>query len=343
MQELRIAMLLFDAYEGNASPLWNEYSELLPAIDSLSVPLCLTTTQGIELEYINEEVAAFVSNQREMLKSAFGKLVDEYSPSSETDNATEDDEEDDITFEEFVCHAVALVTSRAFQLQDGLYALVPLIDMANHVEQPTAIVAISATDLDRNMLKRASPEKPLTGEVQLVARKDVKKGEEVTVSYGAELSSASLFSKYGFIQNGGSASDMVSLGQSAKLPRAVVEQAMAAAVRERNGSWLRERITDRTLQAALASVCEDEENNGMASQARADSETIKLAEDMLETASKVQAWYVRWEEETTELSAAADKDTIDSRGGAVLAFNQQQRKIWDRVVEMLETVVKSNQ
>eukprot|EP00958_Prasinococcus_capsulatus_P026321 scaffold4756_cov357-Prasinococcus_capsulatus_cf.AAC.1 len=146
-----------------------------------------------------------------MLRTAFGDLVNEYSPDASAASDNESDEvrrerqlppevmcfrakgltrwtcldrtwpqqDEDVSFEEFLCHAVALVTSRAFQLQDGLFALVPLIDMANHVEQPTAIVAISATDLSPNMLKRASPQRPLTGEVQLVARKDISRGDEV--------------------------------------------------------------------------------------------------------------------------------------------------------------------
>jgi len=343
--ELRIALLLFDAYEGNASTLWNEYCELLPALDSLSVPLCLTTTPGLELEYINAEVRSFVQNQRDMLRTAFGDLVNEYSPDASAASDNESDEDEDVSFEEFLCHAVALVTSRAFQLQDGLFALVPLIDMANHVEQPTAIVAISATDLSPNMLKRASPQRPLTGEVQLVARKDISRGDEVTVSYGAELSSANLFSKYGFIQADGSSSDVVDVSGGARLPRPVVEHAMAAAVRERNGSWLRERISDRTLQAALASVCEDEANSGRASQTRATEETLALAQDMLADAQAVLGRYTAWEASV----AAGRTDSVDSsdpgldpRGEAIQAFNEQQRRIWERIVDILETVVKAN-
>lgn len=85
-----------------------------------------------------------------------------------------------ITLEEFQ-HAVSLVTSRTFSIRTAALSMVPVMDMANH--DPRDI-----NQLDNH----------LTDGVALLAGKDLKAGEEVTITYG-NMRSDELLLYYGFI------------------------------------------------------------------------------------------------------------------------------------------------
>jgi len=81
-------------------------------------------------------------------------------------------------------HAISLITTRVLSTSDGGEALIPIIDLLNHAEHPSATWTYDET-LEAMQVTAAGP---------------IAKGEEITISYGywLKLSNSHLVSHYGF-------------------------------------------------------------------------------------------------------------------------------------------------
>lgn len=79
--------------------------------------------------------------------------------------------------------AVAACSSRAFRVGGGARALCPIIDLGNHAPREEATCEVRGT---------------LGGKVELVAKRGIELGEEVTYCYG-ELSNDAFLLDYGFV------------------------------------------------------------------------------------------------------------------------------------------------
>jgi len=86
----------------------------------------------------------------------------------------------------------ALVRSRAFQMAEDTFAYVPFLDMANHALEPSADYMTTRE------------------EFVLFARRDLREGEGVTISYG-DHTNQRLMAQYGFVPEGGNPHDRLDL------------------------------------------------------------------------------------------------------------------------------------
>ena len=93
---------------------------------------------------------------------------------------------------EDVLWAFSMVHSRSFVCSQGQHLFAPLIDMANHSDDPNATVRLTF-DVDRcqgqQALEEIAPPSTSSGErsvFELVTTRDVRPGEQVCISYGSQ-------------------------------------------------------------------------------------------------------------------------------------------------------------
>jgi hypothetical protein len=86
------------------------------------------------------------------------------------------------TFEQF-CKAEVLVKSRLFTANQSTRYLVPYIDMANHSQTKN-------TKWSFNQTKNG---------FVLESVQDIKKGEEISITYGNNIDNENMFLQYGFL------------------------------------------------------------------------------------------------------------------------------------------------
>lgn len=172
------AVSVLDVLSGDGGgPFWSAYASLMPRREALTLPLVASHAALAALR--DPLVQGNARLQRERLAGLLPALAQQGEPSLAT--------------------AFAVVRSRAFTLAPDCFAMVPFADLANHAGQPSAEV-----------LQPSEQEQS----VRIVAKRDVRLGEEVTLSYSgddAAYTNARFMAQHGFVPAGGNRADRVAL------------------------------------------------------------------------------------------------------------------------------------
>jgi SET domain len=105
------------------------------------------------------------------------------------------------------------VRSRALQLGASVFGMVPFADVANHADDPSADIKIVPADSSSSAGGGSSSSSSTGGYVQLVARRAVAPGDEVSISYSGTSGHTNQrwMAQYGFAPAGGNAADRLTL------------------------------------------------------------------------------------------------------------------------------------
>lgn len=236
--------------------------------------------------------------------------------------------------------AAACVRSRNFALTDELFAVAPFLDMANHAAQPNAEVGTQATAIAR--LKGVP-----TGNLQIVATRPIEAGDEVTISYGPNMTNEQLFARYGFTMSPPPPRDAVEFAAvlNAEYLRELAEAGQAPprpplrlnqhAFVEANGasdaeSWAPE--SDAVLRAAMESLPLDEADTSSELELELNNARELLEEAMIRLDGAVDP-----DVDETWLDEHNDGD--DVRLYACVAYRSRRTRVWLRLRSLLETYV----
>jgi hypothetical protein len=199
--DVRLALGVFEACAGGSGgDFWDAYRRLLPPPPRIAHPLTLPDALLDEVQ--DEALVARTRALRGRLHDLYPELHDH-----SCHPVTAAYERMGAPMEQVprpLPYAYALVVSRCFAMGDGdTFAFVPWLDMANHDAAPAANFA---SDKRGFVLRALTP---------------IAKGDEVSVCYGEEYTSARLFEQYGFVPCNGTAQD-------ARWLAALVDEARAA-------------------------------------------------------------------------------------------------------------------
>ncbi len=178
--DVLISLALLDAMSGMGSECLLKYGNyVLPGPMDLCLPLCMPEEMLCELQDADMERKA--KEQKERLRGLFpglGVPMEEGGPT-------------------WMEYAFGCVRSRAFSLGRDAFALVPILDAANHAIEPNA-------DFSFN---------PNTHSVLLFAMEDIAAGDEITISYTGTVgyTNARMMTQYGFVFENGNPFDRYSL------------------------------------------------------------------------------------------------------------------------------------
>ncbi|CAN0415310.1 unnamed protein product [Ascophyllum nodosum] len=191
--DVRLALALLEATSDPqiGGQLWPVYGRLLPQPHTITVPFCLPERLLTQLH--NEGMAGRARRQVERLRSlypgfmrtllshprtaVYAAATEEWDGDSRGGPASSESDVAPMA----LAWAFAMVRSRAFAGGDGRFAFVPFLDMANHGFAPSTNFTF---------------EDP--GAFRLRAMRDIRAGEEVTISYGERLDAEQLMVQYGF-------------------------------------------------------------------------------------------------------------------------------------------------
>ena len=172
--DVLISLALLDSLSGMGSELFQDWGNTaFPEAKDMSLPVCLPLGMLGELQ--DDEMVGKALEQKERLRGLFPGL----SVAVDADGAGAGG----CTWLEY---AFGLVRSRAFCLGDNHFAFVPVLDAANH--------ATSEPSADFQLDTRSDS-------VVFFALKDIKAGEEVTISYTGRsgYTNKRLMTQYGFV------------------------------------------------------------------------------------------------------------------------------------------------
>ncbi len=172
--DVLISLALLDSLSGMGSELFQDWGNTaFPEAKDMSLPVCLPPGMLGELQ--DDEMVGKALEQKERLRGLFPGL----SVAVDADDA----DGGGCTWLEY---AFGLVRSRAFCLGDDHFAFVPVLDAANH--------ATSEPSADFQLDTRSDS-------VVFFALKDIKAGEEVTISYTGRsgYTNKRLMTQYGFV------------------------------------------------------------------------------------------------------------------------------------------------
>lgn len=172
----RLGLLLLSERAKGDDSHFDNYVRTLPA--KSTVPL-FWSPEAVE------SLREYPTAQRRLLKTA--KFIQDFANEQLGDTGVS---ASDAAFSGFSVGAdafgwaVAACSSRAFLVSGGERVLCPLIDVGNHASFDDANCEVKGN---------------LGGALELVARRDIQLGEEVTFCYGKELSNDDFLLDYGFV------------------------------------------------------------------------------------------------------------------------------------------------
>lgn len=179
--DILVSLALLDSLSGMGSELFQDWANTaLPSSSDMSLPVCLPLSMLDELQ--DTDLVRKALDQKDRLKELFPGLA---VPMDGGDGPT------------WMEYAFACVRSRAFSLGEDRFAFVPVLDAANHDIEPNA-------DFSYN---------PSNDTVAFFAMKEIKAGEEVTISYTGRVGykNKRLMTQYGFVFEQGNPFDTFSL------------------------------------------------------------------------------------------------------------------------------------
>lgn len=195
---LAIALIMATCGENLAASgaFWDSYRGAFPSPESVTVPFFLSQSMLDELQ--DERLKVNALSQRSRVQSI---VTNANAPAPEG-------------FEQALLWAFAMVRSRCFQVSDDWFAMVPIVDIANHDAVPSAkfeIVTPSNAQIPATQSEEEAEEALFaTGVCVLRATRDLAEGDPVTISYGGSdsdngggaYSNERLLVQYGFTIDG---------------------------------------------------------------------------------------------------------------------------------------------
>jgi len=310
---------------------WREWSEMLPEVGTLSHPLTLPASSLADLH--DDALAHAAELQQARVEAVLGGMPEAAVGESAAAEG--------IALRRW---AVALCSSRPFSLPYGgdggeqLAAFVPFVDMANHDAEPNCEVQGRGEGRPQAVeaaLPAGEPSEAAEAAewselqaVGLIARRDLKAGEEVLISYFGAAPNSHVFSRFGFVTREPNRHDRV-LGMPealAPLSAAAVRQTTAAC----KGRW---DAAGAYFEAALLSMpLTREPSAGPA----AEVEAAKQIETWLrETAEREFASGLEEDEAEQRQPEARAYGSDEAVRGALLAYRVQRKRLWATAVDVL--------
>lgn len=195
-------LALMDATAGDGDPFWELYAEhLLPPPEEVTLPMAWgpELLQQLQHEAIEQGAQAQQERLRTLLPPEYMNPIAPGLPS-------------------YLQWGFACVRSRALQLGQQAFGMVPFADIANHSADPnadtraapaapTAAGSESAADAPQQQQQAAG------GFVELLAVKDIPAGTEVTISYSGlqGYTNQRFMVQYGFVPAQGNPADRLEL------------------------------------------------------------------------------------------------------------------------------------
>eukprot|EP01025_Chloroclados_australasicus_P031404 TRINITY_DN31767_c2_g1_i3.p1 TRINITY_DN31767_c2_g1~~TRINITY_DN31767_c2_g1_i3.p1 ORF type:complete len:361 (-),score=56.38 TRINITY_DN31767_c2_g1_i3:573-1655(-) len=178
--DILFSLALVDAAMDQGHGFWKDYVLFLPAPQTLCLPMCWPEYLLKQLQDDQVKEGAILQQKRLRDILHYEALTTQRQADGDLPSLFE--------------WAFACVRSRAFKLKDDYYAYIPFLDMANHSPEPNANYQYNQN-----------------GFVELVAVKDIKAKEEVTISYTGKYgeSNRKLLQKYGFVVEQGNFADRI--------------------------------------------------------------------------------------------------------------------------------------
>ena len=183
--DLRLAFALLEATAGSslatAGSFWDNYTGALPQPASLTLPFCFSDVCLEETH--DEELVARAKNQKARLSNFAVLDVPGWHRCAMDSGA--------------LTWAFALVRSRCFALAPDYFAVVPIIDIANHSPAPNSEFLVVGSSLEN-------------GACIIRARQDIALETPILIEYDAQADTQydnrRLFTQYGFTLSGNGAS-----------------------------------------------------------------------------------------------------------------------------------------
>ncbi|GAM42862.1 hypothetical protein TCE0_044f17217 [Talaromyces pinophilus] len=162
---------------------WSEYIKFLPSETLLPT---LWTEDELVLLY-GTSLKDAVDHKLSALEAEFDRLRDATQSIAWCEREWWDEETGRLTLDDWKI-VDAMYRSRALDLPGSGHVMVPCVDMANHASGEET-VALYETDEERNAV------------LQLRWGKKLRRGEEVTITYGDEKGASEMIFSYGFLEN----------------------------------------------------------------------------------------------------------------------------------------------
>ena len=201
--DVRLAIALAEASLGNSlhneGLFWDSYSLDLPKIEDVTVPFTFDSYLLEEMQWEEAKVNAIEQQNRmhKVCNKLYGKQFHRIT------NECVIKGYDDYCIPDPYIWSFAMVRSRCIHVLKDYYMMVPIIDMCNHSLEPNAeLQMIDADDTNERCSSNFHNHENYNECVYLTATRDLKKGDEVTISYGDGYSNRRLFTQYGFIIEG---------------------------------------------------------------------------------------------------------------------------------------------
>lgn len=319
--DVQLALGLLDATTTDSlhakSSFWKSYTSLLPGPTEVTVPFCYADELLEEVQ--SAEIVSNILTQRQRLAQLFPSLLsDAVHPRTSGSGLSP------------LLWAFAACRSRCVHILPDYYAVIPIIDVANHAMEPSAEVnfLVSNSDADINS---GSPDGKI---ITLCATRDLAEGDEVTISYGDQYSNRRLFVQYGFVVEdnpfdrvvdwpkaaNGAVNEGVDVQATAALLKSALKAAVAALLGE--GAPLvvsRQPAVEASLVSRVAHILQSP--YGLTSPGTALQVLRALAAELAAAAATLSSTLEQDQEELLRCKGCAGATVAVVRGGKELALS----------------------
>jgi len=332
--DVLLAVALLDASAGAGGAFWEAYSNtMLPDPLDLTLPFTMPEdTILLELQHSIIIEAAVAQKQR--LRELFPGLAVSMLDDTDTDNSDNNSSSTKNTSPTFLEWTLACVRSRAFKLNNGSFSFVPFLDIANHAVEPNCNFNYSSS----------------LQALQLVAIKDVKAGDELTITYTGEkgYTNQRMMAQYGFVVPNGNYADRIDFpnynNNNSNSKKKFSLEALQGCFNTDEEMVAVMSGRDVYKYAALKSFpvnTVSEEGSTVVSKA----EQRELAERLLgELKDVISSWPTTLTDDTDLLSQRNDNSSdggADKRYVAAVQYRQQRKLLIQSGVDLLNTFIVS--
>jgi hypothetical protein len=336
--DVLLAVALLDASAGAGGAFWEAYSNtMLPDPLDLTLPFTMPEDTILpELQHSAIIEAAIAQKQR--LRQLFpGLAVSMLNNNVDIGNSDDNSSSTKNTSPTFLEWTLACVRSRSFKLNNDSFSFVPFLDIANHAVEPNCNFNYSSS----------------IQAVQLVAIKDVKAGDELTISYTGEkgYTNQRMMAQYGFVLPNGNYADRIDFPYNNNNSNTINSSSQKFSLEALQGCFNTDEemvavMSGRDVYkyAALKSFpvnTSSEEGGTVVSMV----EQKELAERLLgELKDVVASWPTTLTDDADLLSQWNDNSSyggVDKRYVAAVQYRQQRKLLVHSGVDLLNTFIAS--
>jgi len=337
---LIMSLALFDSVKGTGSSFLSEYAEtLMPRPCDLPQPCCLNEAQRSRFQHPELEMAG--REQQDRLRSLFGEgLIPPEATLADTAVPS-------LFLWAFTCvrsRALALKRPKSEEYPQGqdIFVLAPFLDQANHAHLPNCEFFIDPTGVS----------------VRLVAMKDLKAGDEATISYtGTQgMTNQRLMAQYGFIPLNGNPGDRIDFSVLTDAPRKNTKNNHHRSGACLDGARLQKVIGDERwvemvrglnaegnrLAAVVRSLPVDPGADGSEDESPVGAEEVELANQLLqfceEKLKEIGGGEMgNLQEEQQQLQ---DDDTLDTRTWWAVMYRVERKLLLQRAIALMRAYLR---